>query len=238
RLDFSMCTLDGPAGAMLREILSSCPLLEFVAWPQVKASDLVPGQSWACTGLQVFRVPVVFESGEIEELQPLICEQLSRLTTLVVLNVSLLTGSEEIPYDVQEVEPPVENVEPSVEEMAPVVTDVEPDVADVDPGIEEVELTVGDVEETVGPEDSELLPFQRSFDFRLGRGLEKLATLQLLQDFSFNGTTQRMGEKEVNWMIDHWEELSCTCGQLNEDEDADSSLSFMLRQVGIHHDRP
>ncbi|KAG0297844.1 integrin subunit alpha 8 [Dissophora globulifera] len=214
-LDFAICILEGSAGTMLQEILSSCPLLQIVDWPRVKAAELVPGRPWVCAKLLILTMSVVFERGEIEDLQPLVCEQLSRLTALVELNLYGIAGIEDQEFDFEEVEPGVEDAEPDVEGVEDAV-----DLVDID------------------CDDRDFLPYQRSFDFRLGAGLEKLATLQSLVNLNFDCTRQRMSENDVGWMIDHWKELDHICGQLNEDADTERHLSRMLRQAGIDHSDP
>ncbi|KAK3810173.1 MAG: hypothetical protein J3Q66DRAFT_64104 [Benniella sp.] len=54
-----------------------------------------------------------------------------------------------------------------------------------------------------------------SVDLRLQNGLDKLSTLRSLRVIEFRGSTQKMGKKEIVWMLEHWRSLEMIRGKLN-----------------------
>ncbi|KAG0319011.1 hypothetical protein BGZ99_005344 [Dissophora globulifera] len=57
-------------------------------------------------------------------------------------------------------------------------------------------------------EQSCFIPFRKSVDLRLGKGLEKLATLRRLKKLHFEHIVQHMGDDEVEWILKHWKWLT------------------------------
>ncbi|KAK3810254.1 MAG: hypothetical protein J3Q66DRAFT_405010 [Benniella sp.] len=62
---------------------------------------------------------------------------------------------------------------------------------------------------TVGP------MFQESIDLRLENDLGRLWNLRRLRHISFTYTKQKMGEQEINWILEHWRSLELLFGVLN-----------------------
>jgi hypothetical protein len=78
-------------GPLLQEILASCPLLEVLRAPWIQAIDIVKGKPWVCCGkLKVLDMTFLFESSTVDQLQPLVLDQLSKLTRLEVLKVGIV----------------------------------------------------------------------------------------------------------------------------------------------------
>ncbi|KAG0309419.1 hypothetical protein BGZ98_002607 [Dissophora globulifera] len=57
-------------------------------------------------------------------------------------------------------------------------------------------------------EQSCFIPFRKSVDLRLGKGLERLATLRRLKKLHFEHIVQHMGDDEVEWILKHWKWLT------------------------------
>ncbi|KAI8348142.1 hypothetical protein B0O80DRAFT_187538 [Mortierella sp. GBAus27b] len=86
-----------------------------------------------------------------------------------------------------------------------------------------------------GWQDEPIQPrFQESIDLRLKNGLASLSTLRSLEIFNFYDTEQRMGEQEIEWIVQHWRSLNYALGVLNTmDPDTDQALRMQLRNHGI-----
>ncbi|KAF8975302.1 hypothetical protein BGZ46_009219 [Entomortierella lignicola] len=78
-----------------------------------------------------------------------------------------------------------------------------------------------------------LLPWRESIDLRLEKGLGKLWRLKLLREFKFKGTTQNIGEEEVDWMSEQWEFLESITGLLNSDRKMNEALADRFRKYGV-----
>ncbi|KAK3810362.1 MAG: hypothetical protein J3Q66DRAFT_352880 [Benniella sp.] len=75
---------------------------------------------------------------------------------------------------------------------------------------------------------------QETFDLRLCRGLGKLSTLRSLAVINFLDTDQRMGDEEVDWMIEHWTSLVEVNGTLNTSkQEFDEALRGRLEKHGV-----
>ncbi|KAF9940192.1 hypothetical protein BGZ65_007844 [Modicella reniformis] len=72
----------GITSMMSQEILTCCPLLEKFWGYQMDATDIVEGRPWVCLRLQEFAACFCFTPSNITQLQPLVFEQLSKLTKL------------------------------------------------------------------------------------------------------------------------------------------------------------
>ncbi|KAG0218559.1 hypothetical protein BGX31_011572 [Mortierella sp. GBA43] len=57
-------------------------------------------------------------------------------------------------------------------------------------------------------------------DFRLCVGLGMLSGLKLISQINVSGTAQRMGQEDIEWMIDHWKDLKRIDGVLNHEDEA------------------
>ncbi|KAI8348143.1 hypothetical protein B0O80DRAFT_463819 [Mortierella sp. GBAus27b] len=76
--------------------------------------------------------------------------------------------------------------------------------------------------------------FQEAVDLRLENGLNKLSTLRGLQTIDWGMTKQKMGEKEVNWIIEHWKSLERIRGRLDTSVyKVDKALCLRLISCGI-----
>ncbi|KAK3810167.1 MAG: hypothetical protein J3Q66DRAFT_443713 [Benniella sp.] len=76
--------------------------------------------------------------------------------------------------------------------------------------------------------------FQKSVDLRLTYGLGKLSTLRWLRYIAFNFSHQRMGEQEMDWILEHWTSLEMVRGRLDGlDDVVGNELSQRLRDRGI-----
>ncbi|KAG0307576.1 hypothetical protein BGZ98_010377 [Dissophora globulifera] len=73
--------------AMMQELLSSCPVLEELIGDSIHADDIAHGQPWIRTRLRHLVLCINFDPSTIDEYQPLIFKQFSRLTRLEHLDV-------------------------------------------------------------------------------------------------------------------------------------------------------
>ncbi|KAF9344567.1 hypothetical protein BGX34_005520 [Mortierella sp. NVP85] len=79
--------------------------------------------------------------------------------------------------------------------------------------------------------------FQRTVDLRLTSGLGKLSTLRRLRYIAFNYSHQRMGEQEMDWILEHWTGLEMVRGRLDAlDDVVGHGLMQRLRDRGIDVD--
>ncbi|KAG0234720.1 hypothetical protein B0O80DRAFT_532561 [Mortierella sp. GBAus27b] len=86
----------GLTSPMVQEIMSSCPLLEVLLVHLVHAKDVVTGRPWVCTRLRELSVNLQFHPSKLHEHQPLVLDQLSRLTRLEQLS---LDGYDQLPIE-------------------------------------------------------------------------------------------------------------------------------------------
>jgi hypothetical protein len=152
---------------MAQEILSSCPLLEEFTSTLIDATLVAKGKPWVCLRLKSLNLSFGFEPSTISRIQPLVLDQLSRLTRLRELR---LWGEKSIT----------------------VMTDS-----------------------------------WKPMDLRLESGLGKLSTLRALEIIVWAATDQRMGEQEIDWMVEHWKCLNIVNGNLEK------GLKVRLQKIGI-----
>ncbi|KAK3810263.1 MAG: hypothetical protein J3Q66DRAFT_352655 [Benniella sp.] len=77
----------GFTSPMAQEVLSSCPLLEVLKVVRIDATDVAAGRPWVCLGLKRLAACFRFDPTTIDQLQPLVFDQLSKLSRLEGLNV-------------------------------------------------------------------------------------------------------------------------------------------------------
>ncbi|KAG0223843.1 hypothetical protein B0O80DRAFT_502208 [Mortierella sp. GBAus27b] len=70
-----------------QEVLSSCPHLEKFMGGRIDAIDILKGSPWICLQLKYLELHFHFESNTIRLLQPVVLDQISRLTRLVGLHI-------------------------------------------------------------------------------------------------------------------------------------------------------
>jgi hypothetical protein len=163
--------------SMVQEIMSSCPLLEVLKVPRIEASDIVSGKPWICVRLRMLKTNLRFTSCILADAQPLVFDQLSKLTRVEVLRFDSFEDSRT---------------------------------------------------------KSSSTALRLKLDLRLEMGLGKLSTLQVLRDIHFQDIEQMMGEKDIEWMLEHWKCLSRVYGVLNnESHEANEALGEMLRSHNI-----
>ncbi|KAK3810169.1 MAG: hypothetical protein J3Q66DRAFT_64061 [Benniella sp.] len=79
-----------------------------------------------------------------------------------------------------------------------------------------------------------LPPFQTTVDLRLENGLDKLSTLRSLRVIDFDNSIQKMGEKEIEWVLEHWTSLDMIIGRCNRaDSVIQDKLMKLLREHGV-----
>ncbi|KAK3810133.1 MAG: hypothetical protein J3Q66DRAFT_352186 [Benniella sp.] len=83
----SIVAIQGFASAMAQEIMSSCPSLTTFKGCKIRAVDIVGGQPWVCLKLKVLKLGIYADDSTISQIQPLVFDQLSRLTQLQELHV-------------------------------------------------------------------------------------------------------------------------------------------------------
>ena len=77
-------------------------------------------------------------------------------------------------------------------------------------------------------------PFQTTVDLRLENGLGELRTLRSLRAIRFGDSIQKMGEKEIEWMLEHWRSLEEVLGKLHEEEpEVQDALARILQKHGV-----
>jgi hypothetical protein len=77
----------GLTSSMAQQVLASCPLLEQLAVYWIDGADVATGGPWVCTGLKQLSGCFRFHPDTIHQFQPLVFEQLSKLTRLEELSV-------------------------------------------------------------------------------------------------------------------------------------------------------
>ncbi|KAG0228282.1 hypothetical protein B0O80DRAFT_502296 [Mortierella sp. GBAus27b] len=79
-----------------------------------------------------------------------------------------------------------------------------------------------------------IAPFQAAVDLRLANSLGKLSTLWSLEQIDWGNSEQRMGEQEVQWILDHWVSLTQVEGRFTRtDYKMDDMLKNRLQEHGI-----
>ncbi|KAG0243766.1 hypothetical protein BGX31_010235 [Mortierella sp. GBA43] len=84
-------------------------------------------------------------------------------------------------------------------------------------------------------DDHGLTRFQEAVDMRLDNGLGKLSTLRTLQSLDWGIASQRMGEQEIEWMLQHWRCLERVRGKAfnAQDHGLDKLLERRLQDDGV-----
>ncbi|KAF9352289.1 hypothetical protein BGX34_012225 [Mortierella sp. NVP85] len=77
----------GLTSSMAQEILSSCSILEVLKVHRIDATDVAAGRPWVCLRLKNLAACFRFDPTTIDDLQPLVFDQLSRLLRLEQLHV-------------------------------------------------------------------------------------------------------------------------------------------------------
>jgi hypothetical protein len=67
---------------MVQEVLSSCPSLQYFSATRIDAALVAEGKPWVCLGLQVLDLDFSFDPSTTHFIQPLLFDQLARLTRL------------------------------------------------------------------------------------------------------------------------------------------------------------
>jgi hypothetical protein len=80
-------TAPGFASAMAQEVMSSCPSLTTFKGCRIHADDIAGGQPWVCLKLKVLELRILSNPWTLGYTQPLVFEQLSKLTLLQELYV-------------------------------------------------------------------------------------------------------------------------------------------------------
>jgi hypothetical protein len=79
--------IQGFTSAMAQEIMSSCPSLTKFKGCKIRAVDIVGGQPWVCLKLKILQLGIYADVLPINQVQPSVFDQLSRLTQLQELLV-------------------------------------------------------------------------------------------------------------------------------------------------------
>ena len=78
-------------------------------------------------------------------------------------------------------------------------------------------------------------PFQTTVDLRLENGLDKLSTLRSLRHIIFRSSIQKMGEREIKWMLKHWTSLENISRECNGvDSVMQDKLVQLLEEHGVY----
>ncbi|KAG0217543.1 hypothetical protein BGX31_000208 [Mortierella sp. GBA43] len=167
----TMDTVARMPDGFIPEILSSCPMLEIMEAPVVDAKEIVEGEPWVCLNLRELRLGFRFTPATLSLLQPLVFDQLCKLTRLE----SLALGTRYI-----------------------------------------------------------ISLFQERVDLRLEQGLGKLSKLVSLRVLNFSGSKQAMNKRDVDWILEHWTELTDVFGipRYNDPVIA-SELGGRIRERGV-----
>jgi len=80
-------TAPGFTSAMAQEVMSSCPSLTTFKGCNIRAIDIIRGQPWVCLKLKVLELRLRTNPLTLSQSQPLVFEQLSKLTLLQELYV-------------------------------------------------------------------------------------------------------------------------------------------------------
>ncbi|KAF9985485.1 hypothetical protein BGZ65_010713 [Modicella reniformis] len=77
----------GLTSSMIRQVLTTCPLLEVLAVGMIDAAEVVRGKSWVCLRMKKFTACFRFEPLTFHRVQLLVFDQLSSLTQMEELNL-------------------------------------------------------------------------------------------------------------------------------------------------------
>lgn len=75
-------------------------------------------------------------------------------------------------------------------------------------------------------------------DFTLDAGLENLSGLKKLEELNLEGIYQRMGERDVEWMLENWPRLRVVEGELHHRREERLKLNELMEKRGfkiLHH---
>ena len=159
---------NGVTSRVAQDILSSCPLLEKLIAPHVEADVVTEGKPWVCLGLKVLGLTFRFDPpSTVSALQPLVFDQLSKLTQLEEWRI---VGSTSFPA---------------------------------------------------------------TTDLRIKSGLDKLSTLRRLHTVTIHNIVEKMGDEDVDWLLEHWRCLEVFRGRLNNDDTVGRPLREKLQRHGI-----
>ncbi|KAF9355499.1 hypothetical protein BGX34_010435 [Mortierella sp. NVP85] len=73
---------DNSVATIAQEVMSSCPLLEQLMVPRIDAALIAEGKPWVCLKLESLNIGLKFDPSTLSRIQPLVLNQLSRLTRL------------------------------------------------------------------------------------------------------------------------------------------------------------
>ncbi|KAK3810179.1 MAG: hypothetical protein J3Q66DRAFT_373217 [Benniella sp.] len=85
--NLNVCQATTFTSAMTQEVMSSCPLLTSFKGVTIDAIDITQGRPWTCLKLKLLKLGFCFDPSTIDRMQPLVLDQLSRLTRLEDLEV-------------------------------------------------------------------------------------------------------------------------------------------------------
>jgi len=75
--------------------------------------------------------------------------------------------------------------------------------------------------------------FAGTVDLRIESGLAKLSTLKRLRAITAQHIVERMGDAEVDWMLEHWKHLEVFNGKLNKDCTVGNALQKRMLEHGV-----
>ncbi|KAK3810168.1 MAG: hypothetical protein J3Q66DRAFT_352304 [Benniella sp.] len=97
-------------------------------------------------------------------------------------------------------------------------------------------LTIHEIQPRVFEQIARLyqLDYLSLLDLRLENGLDKLSTLRSLRSIRVKNSIQKMGEKEIEWMLEHWTSLDKILGKCNGvDPVMQDKLVQLLKEHGV-----
>ncbi|KAK3810172.1 MAG: hypothetical protein J3Q66DRAFT_391321 [Benniella sp.] len=220
-----------------QEILSSCPLLERFSFDHIDATVIAEGRPWVCTRLKFLAMQFQFDPLTISDIQPRVFEQIARLYRLGYLK--LCSGFIKLPFQTTadlRLENGLDKLS-TLRSLRVIIFDNSIQKM----GEKEIEWMLEhwkSLEEIQGklnreePEIQDALArilqkhgvFVKLSPFQIF-GSKMDSTLRSLRAFLFDNSIQKMGEKEIEWMLEHWKSLEVIRRKLHEEEPREAMLS-------------
>ncbi|KAK3833672.1 MAG: hypothetical protein J3R72DRAFT_453033, partial [Linnemannia gamsii] len=231
-LDLRLCS--NVTGAMVQQVLASCPGLKSVAADSIRASDILDGNPWVCLDLQSWTVFVDLSVSSSLPL-PSSSRQTESSSSRSSSRRSHAQGSRkqqaQNPRQAQKSKHNTDNndrnnqsdlqelLQQCVFERLSTLTSLEH--LDLD---RHYPLT-----------GRAALKAVETLDWRLKKGLDKLASLSRLMTVCLSShQTMNMSKSAAVWMVEHWLLLEAVRGRLGERKADHKELARLFQQNGIH----
>ncbi|KAF9088495.1 hypothetical protein BGX23_007309 [Mortierella sp. AD031] len=210
-LDLRLCS--SVTGAMVQQVLASCPGLKSIAADSIHASDIWNGDHWVCLDLQSWTVFIDLS----------VSAQSSSSSSGNHPHVSRRQGNDRrhrAQKDESNVDKDQERLQQRVFERLSTLTN-----------LRHLDL------DRQYPLTGRALKAVETLDWRLRRGLDRLGSLSHLSTLSLSShQTMNMSKSAAVWMIEHWPNLEAVRGRLGERKADHKEVAMLFQRNGIKID--